>query len=373
MNDPTPFYEQIENIIRLKIRSGILKEGDSVGSHNELSQEFNVSLITVKNALSNLVRDGVLLSRKGKGTFVSSGQSKLDISKHKSIGLVLRDLNHPFYSPIVKSVERKVSELGYNLLLASSSGDKEKEENQINHFKQIGVTGLIIASMTLDYKASEYIKKLHVTDFPYIMISYMHDPDYWYVGIEQELGGYMATKHLISLGYKKIGCVHGGKGNLLGEIRKNGYARALSENNIKFNSKYIYYLDQRKTRFESGNDLGKLFPDFDDKPEALFFYTDSAAMGFQQSFLEKGFKIPEDVAMVGFNDIEMAKFATKPLTTIKQDAFKIGTLASEIVVNRIEGKEQANRTILKPQLIIRDSCGAKQILVKLKEKVLIPN
>ena len=357
INDPTPFYEQIEKIIRYDIRKGIIKDGDKLGSHNELSKKYNVSLITIKKALSNLIKEGILIGRTGKGTFVSSGKNKLDISKHKSIGLVLRDLNHPFFSPIVKSVERKVSELGYNLLLASSSGDIEKEENQIAHFRRIGVSGLIIASMSLDYQATDYIKRLQETNFPYIMVSYMHDPDYWYVGIEQEQGGYLAAKHLIKLGYKTIGCVHGGKGNLLGEIRKNGYCRALSENGIPFNSNYVYYLDQSKSRFESGNDLGKEFLKLKNKPEALVFYTDSAAMGFLQAILEGGMNLPEDLAIVGFNDIEMAKYVTPPLTTIKQDAIKIGTLASEIVVNRIEGKEQANRTILAPKLVVRDSCG----------------
>jgi DNA-binding LacI/PurR family transcriptional regulator len=364
INDPTPFYEQIENKLRFEIKQGILKEGDQIGSHKELSLKYNVSLITIKKALSNLINEGILVGRTGKGTFVSSGKKKIDISKHKSIGLVLRDLNHPFYSPIVKSVEKKVSELGYNLLLASSSGDIEKEENQIAHFKRIGVSGLIIASMSLDYHATDYIKNLEETNFPYIMISYMHDPDYWYVGIEHELGGYLATRHLINLGYKSIGCVHGGNGNLLGEIRKNGYSRALSEVEIPFNSKLIFYLDQTKSRYESGNDLGKEFLKLKKRPEALFFYTDSAAMGFLQAIVEGGMKIPEDLAIVGFNDIEMAKYMNPPLTTIKQDAFKIGKLAAEIVVNRIEGKEQANRTILRPKLIIRDSCG-----INLKNKL----
>jgi len=359
INDPTPYYEQIENILRNEIRNGILKDGDQIGSHNELSKKYDVSLITVKKALSNLIKDGILISRIGKGTFVSSGRNKLDISKHKSIGLVLRDLNHPFFSPIVKSVEKKVSELGYNLLLASSSGDIEKEENQIAHYKRIGVSGLIIASMSLDYNATDYLKKLQMNNFPYIMISYMHDPDYWYVGIEQEQGGYLATNHLIDLGFKSIGCVHGGLGNILGEIRKNGYARALSESKIPFDSTIIYYLDQSKSRFESGNDIGKKFLKVKNKPEALFFYTDSAAMGFIQAVVEGGLNIPDDLGIVGFNDIEMAQYVTPPLTTIRQDASKIGKLAAEIVVNRIEGNEQANRTILHPELVIRDSCGNK--------------
>ena len=211
--------------------------------------------------------------------------------------------------------------------------------------------------MSLNYNATDYIKKLQHENFPYIMVSYMHDPDYWYVGIEQEQGGYMAAKHLVDLGYKSIGCVHGGKGNLLGEIRKNGYCRALSEYNIPFDSDLIYYLDQKKSRFASGNDLGKKFLKVKNKPEAMFFYTDSAAMGFLQAVVEQGMNIPEDLAIVGFNDIEMAQYINPPLTTIRQDSLKIGKLAAEIVIKRIEGIEQSNRTILPPKLVIRESCG----------------
>ncbi|MGD8782314.1 MAG: GntR family transcriptional regulator [Ignavibacteria bacterium] len=365
-NNPAPLYEQIERIIKERIKSGKLKAGSQIGSHHELSKEFNVSLITVKKALANLVKDGVLFTRIGKGTYVAEQtRPKIDISKHKTIGLVLRDLKHPFFSMIVHSIEERAYELGYNLLLSSSSGNIEKEESQIEHFRKLGVDGMIIASLSLKYRATDYIQKIHDENFPYIMVSYMHDPDFWYVGSDQENGGYIATEHLIQLGFKKVSYVHVGRGNLLSEVRKNGFYRALIEHDKPFDSDSIVFLgsDQKDSgfdRFKLGYNYGKEFSKHrKSKSDALFFYSDIVALGFLQSVLEEGLSVPDDVAIVGFDDIEIARYASVPLTTVHQDADKIGRLAVEIVQKRIDGKEIGNRNILKPTLSIRESTISK--------------
>jgi DNA-binding LacI/PurR family transcriptional regulator len=365
-NDPAPLYEQVSKDIKRKIKEKVLKPGDIVGSHNELSKEYSVSIITIKKALSDLVNEGILFTRVGKGTYVSKEQSKkLDLSKHKTIGLVLRDINHPFFSKIVQGIEERAYELGYNLLLSSSSNKIEKEENQISHFRELGVDGLIIASLTLEYNATDFIQKLHEENFPYIMVSYIHDPDFWYIGSNQELGGYMATEHLIKTGYKSIGYMHMGKRNLLSEVRKNGYYRCLTEYDIPFDSKLIFILSHpdpeiNRDRFKLGYQFGKEFMKMDKRPEALFFYSDLSALGFEQSVMEKGMKIPDDVSIVGFDDITLSNFAQIPLTTIHQPTDKIGRMSVDIIQKRIDGIDIGNRTILKPSLIIRDSCGAKK-------------
>ena len=366
-NDPAPLYEQIEKDIKRKIKEGILSIGDSVGSHSELSKEYSVSIITVKKALSNLVNDGILYTRVGKGTYVSEKQEKrLDLSIHKSIGLVLRDLKHAFFSMIVHGVEERGYELGFNLLLSSSSNKIEKEEAQINHFRDLGVDGLIIASLALEYKATDYIKKLHNENFPYVMVSYIHDPDYWFVGVNNEQGGYLATEHLIKLGHKSIGYLHAGKGNLLSDVRKNGYYRALTEYDMAFDSKLIFDLtdyatDSTPDRFRMGYEFGKQFKNLSKKPDALFMYSDLTALGFEQAANEVGISIPDDVAIVGFDDIESAKYSSVPLTTIHQPADKIGRLAIDVIQKRINGREDiGNRNILPPSLVVRESCGAKR-------------
>ncbi|MGE5862054.1 MAG: LacI family DNA-binding transcriptional regulator, partial [Ignavibacteria bacterium] len=291
-----------------------------------------------------------------------------DISKHKSIGLVLRDLKHPFFSLIVNSVEEKAYQLGYNIFLSNSSGRIEKEESQISHFENIGVNGLIIASMSLIYRATDNIIKLHKRNFPYVMVSYMEDPEIYYVGTDNEKGAFIATEHLIKLGYENIGYVNGGEGNLLGLVRKKGYEKALKDYKRKIDSKLIFNLPLEGDRFKSGYELGRNYLKLNPLPDALFFYSDLAALGFQKGVVDLGLKVPDDVAIVGFDDIDLAKYASSPLTTIKQNTDKIGELAMVSVINRIEGKVTSIRTILEPELIIRQSCGAS---IKNKNSVAI--
>lgn len=361
---PTPLYEQIVEDLRRKIESGEYKPGDQIGTQAELSAAYRVSLITVKNAISCLVREGLLSARAGKGTFVSERPvRRVDLKEHKVIGLVLRDLKHPYFSMIVHSVEERAYELGFNILLSSSSGSLEKEEGQIEHFRNLGADGLIIASLSLEYRATEYIQRLHSEDFPYVMVSYIHDPDYWYVGSDHEQGGYMATEHLIRLGYRSIGYVHVGKVNLLSEVRKNGYYRALLENGIPYSAERIYdagstELGPEADRYQLGIQFAGRFAALEKKPDALFFYNDMVALGFIQSATEQGIRVPEDVAVVGFDDALIARFASVPLTTIHQPVDRIGRLAVEVIQKRIEKSDVGNRTVLKPSLVIRDSCGA---------------
>ncbi|NMB81574.1 MAG: GntR family transcriptional regulator, partial [Ignavibacteria bacterium] len=141
--DPAPLYEQVESDIKNKIQKGILLPGQQIASQSDLAREYEVSLITIKKALYNLVNEGVLYTRIGKGTYVAEPSKKIDLSAHKTIGLVLRDIKHPYFSYVVHYIEERANELGFNLLLSSSSNNMEKEEAQINRFRNLGVDGII--------------------------------------------------------------------------------------------------------------------------------------------------------------------------------------------------------------------------------------
>jgi DNA-binding LacI/PurR family transcriptional regulator len=366
--NPTALYEQIESDIKIKISDGRIKVGGQIGSQHQLAKEYNVSLITVKRAISNLINEGILFSRVGKGTYVARKSKSVDLSKHRTIGLVLRDLRHPFFSLVVHSVEEKAYRLGYNVLLSNSSGRIDKEESQISHFENIGVDGLIIASMSLVYRATDNLIKLHNRKFPYVMVSYMKDPFIYYVGTDNEKGGFLAAEHLAKIGHKRIGYVTGGKGNLLSMLRKKGYDKALKHYGIIPEKKYIFNLELGGDRYKSGYELAVKFKDMKDRPDALCFYSDLAALGFQQGAIDSGIHIPGDLAIVGFDDIDIAKFAPSPLTTIRQDTHRIGSLAVDSIISRIEGKETTVRMILEPELIVRSSCG-----YSIKEKIKAPH
>lgn len=356
-HDSKPLYLQIIDDIRFQIKSGILKVGDQVGSQNELAKKYNVSLITVKKALSELIKDGVLYSRVGKGTYVADKSEKTSPAVSNTIGLVLQDLKSPFFSLIAQEAESYAFEKGYSILFTQSTGQQAKEEAQIAHFVEMGVTGLIIASMTHEYYANETIRRLHNEGFPYVMVSYIHDPDIYFVGTDHEYGGYLATRHLIEEGYQRIGYINGEEGNLVGELRYKGYARALEEANREVNEIFLFRLPRGGEwhDFTSGYEIGQRFIHLKKRPDAMFVYNDLAALGFQRAVLEAGLQIPQDVAIVGFDDIDRAAYARVPLTTVKQPIKDIGSLAVDVVLRRKHKLGVPVKTILNPQLVVRKS------------------
>lgn len=364
LNNPQPLYIQIANDIKAKIASGKLQVGDRLTSQNELVNEYSVSLITVKKALADLNREGVIYSRVGKGTYVANRANHVDFTKLRTIGFVLRDLESPFFSRILPSAEKKLSEKKFNLLLSSTAGIAEKEESMIQHFLEIGVNGLIIASMSREYIASPVIRKLHEENFPYVVVSYMVDEDISYVGTDHEEGAFIATQHLIKLGYDRIGYlngIHDEGSSLLGELRKKGYLGALSRYGIVYNSEFEYKfrLGGEWNDYESGYKIGLQFVDSSNHPDAIFAFDDLAALGFQKAVLDSGLRVPQDVAIVGFDDIRRGVTAPVPLTTVHQPLAEVGEIAVDILFKRITGQPVQNRRILKPTLIVRESCGAK--------------
>lgn len=359
--DSTPLYVQIVKDIKSKISTGKLKIGEQLKTHKELAKEYDVSLITIKSALSSLIDEGYLFSRVGKGTFVAKKEEIPSISQHDSVGLVLQDLKNPFFSLIAHMVEEKAYAKQYNLLLSNTSNQIEKEEGQIKHFKNMGVKGLIIATLRKEPHAPKIIRDLHSGGYPYVMVSYCADNDIWYVGTDHEGGAFLATEHLIKLGHEEIGYISSAPNNALGDIRLKGYQRALSEHGINFNEAYLLRPSVKELGrgYNAGYNLGDKFHQLTKKPSAYFTYNDLTALGFIKRVQELGYLVPEDIAIVGFDDIDQAKFSNVPLTTIHQPVEKIGAAAIDKLINRIEGKPSEHRTIFSPTLVVRDSCGAQ--------------
>jgi DNA-binding LacI/PurR family transcriptional regulator len=359
---PLPLYVQMAEDLSGKIARGELRVGQQIGSHRELSRDYRVSLITVKKALSHLSLQGWIYSHVGKGSFVARTSPAPPQAEHRAIGVVLENLRSPFFSLIVQAVEEAAYQSGYNVLLSNSSGRAAKEEQQIKHLRRIGVSGLIIASLRHEYHATPTIQTLHREGFPFVMVSYMDDPGIPFVRTDHERGAQMATRHLIRGGYERIGYVNAERGNMVGELRKRGFLRALQEAGREENPRFLYRVQVQRVRdyYRAGLELGeRLCRARGTKPDALFIYNDTTALGVQKALLRHGCRIPEDLAMVGFDNIPEGEYAAVPLTTIDQQTSRIGHDAVEILVRKIEGRRAAERRILEPSLILRESSGLR--------------
>jgi DNA-binding LacI/PurR family transcriptional regulator len=344
--------------IRGRIGKGLLKVGDQVGSHHQLAAEYGVSLITVKRAVSGLVNEGLLYTRVGKGSFVARrGNGGSDSPQGSTIGLVLRDLHSPFFSMIVQEVEKAAYSAGFNVLLSNSGGVQAKEDAQIQHFRRIGVQGLIIASMQHLYHATPLIRRLMREHFPLVMVSYNDDADIPFVGTDHERGGFMATEHLIATGYRRIAYVNGEKGNLVGELRKRGYQEALVQYGHDVDPKLQFRLPRRGGvhDYQSGVEVGRQILKIRRKPDAVFVYNDLAALGLKDTLLTQGLRIPDHMAIIGFDDIERGRYTQVPLSTIRQPVEEIGLKAVETLVAKLQSRPTPTRVILPPTLVVRAS------------------
>ena len=362
VRNSSPLYLQIIGELKSKIAAGTLKAGDQLGSHAELASEYEGSLITVKKALATMIQEGVLFSRVGKGTYVAQPAGGSPGPEHKTIGLVLQDFRSPFFSRIMHSVEDAAYELGYHVLISNSSGRAEKEEAQITRFKKFGVSGLIIASMSHKYNATPTIRKLLREGFPFVMVSYIDDKDVPFVGSDHQVGGYIATEHLVRLGYEKIGYVDGEQGNIVGGLRKRGYEEALRAHGRRPDPRLMFRLRLKGERhdYQSGYEIGKKFSKLSVRADAMFIYNDLAALGFEDAVLEQGLNVPEDVAVIGFDDIERGEYSAVPLTTVRQPTDAIGKETIKLLLRFMKGKKDIIRKVVKPELVIRQSCPARR-------------
>jgi DNA-binding LacI/PurR family transcriptional regulator len=222
-----------------------------------------------------------------------------------------------------------------------------------------GVDGIIFSSAHID---DPNIVELAEEGFPIVLVNRKtYHPivkeKVDYVGVDNILGGFLAVEHLVRLGHKRIGVIGGSSESSVGFERLEGGKRALGAYHLESKSDYFLEGDFLK---ESGYQGGKRFLKMAEPPTAIFATSDYMALGVYQAISEEGLKIPEDVALVGFNDIEFSAMRGIELTTIRQKKFEMGALAVKTLLEKIEGEEVSPSTkeiILKPELIVRKTCG----------------
>jgi DNA-binding LacI/PurR family transcriptional regulator len=193
------------------------------------------------------------------------------------------------------------------------------------------------------------------------MVSYIADEDVPFVGSDHEHGGYLATEYLVKRGYKRIGYINGEPGNMVGELRRRGYETALKANGRHVDKRLQFHLRMRgeKHDYQSGYEIGKKFRALPVKPDAVFVYNDLAALGFEKAILEQGLRIPSDVAIVGFDDIERGEYALVPLSTVRQPTKLIGKEAVSLLLKLMQEKKANIHKVLDTKLVIRESSGKK--------------
>jgi len=276
----------------------------------------------------------------------------LKMNRTKTIGMLVTTSTNPFFGEVVKGVERSCYHQGYNLILCNTEGDNQRMKASINTLLQKRVDGLLLMCSTLEGERLDVFDRY--PDIPVVVMDW--GPILFASDKIQDnslQGGYMAAKHLIECGHREIGCITGPLIRHQAQMRYEGYKRALAEAGIAINPDWIVESDFEceggYQAFEKLYERGKL-------PSALFVCNDMMAMGVIQAANQRGLRIPDDLSLIGYDDVHIAKFMTPALTTIHQPKYRLGKAAVDTLLYRLENPDTTAQVVqLEPTLAVRSS------------------
>jgi LacI family transcriptional regulator len=334
-------------------------------SLKDIAEALNVSKTLVSLVLNNKAEQWGISEETQKKVFKKAQELNyqpnqmargLRTGKSNIIGLVVADISNPFYAKISRTIEREVTKLGYQLLVCSSDEEVDKESKLIELLKdRQRVEGIIIA--TTQEKNDQFVQ-LKKEQFPMVFID--RKPENMpsnYVGVDNHKGAFDAVEHLIKLGRKRIGIVNVSPTYISTlQERVEGYKDALKKHNIKLNDAIhaVSYNDIEKTTDDAVQALVKGL-----NADALFTVNNYVAINCLQALHRMEVRIPEDIAVICFDDMEAFKFSHPPLTTVAQPLEKIGEESVKLLIRQMGGKPVAPQSkILSTQLVIRKSCGS---------------
>ncbi len=270
-----------------------------------------------------------------------------------TLGLILPDSSNPFFAEVGRAIEAAAFEFGYSVILGNTEGDRARERFYVDILYKKQVDGLVFVGAGDDADAvSEVLGRgvpMVVVDRP------MPDLAVDTVTIDNQAGGYLVTQHLIGLGHRRIGCIQGPSNLTPSAERLTGYRQALAEAGLPYDPGLVLRGDFRP---ESGRRAAEALLAQPAPPTALFACNDMMAFGVLRAAVESRRQVPADLAVAGFDDIELASFGTLPLTTVAQPKAEMGRRAVQLVTERMaERATPVRREVLPVQLIVRDSSG----------------
>lgn len=310
----------------------------------QIAKEAEVSIATVS----------IILNKKDKKISEATRQRVLDIVKKYNyipnamagslvtkrtgiIGLILPDITNPFFPEIARGAEDKASEEGFNLIFCNTDDKLEAEEKYIESLTGRMVDGIIIAHSASAEKTSEILERSQI---PIVLVDRDLDSQniIGKVLVDNEEGAYQGVKYLILKGYRKIAFLSGSASLQLTKDRLRGYQRALLESQISTDESLIKYGQYRSAWGREGTKkLIQEHIDFD----AIFCGNDLIAIGAMKELKVNGYCIPEDIAVMGFDDIYISELVEPELTTVRQPNYEMGQRAAGLLIEYIKHKDRS--------------------------------
>jgi LacI family transcriptional regulator/LacI family repressor for deo operon, udp, cdd, tsx, nupC, and nupG len=327
---------------------------------NDVAKKAGVSIVTVSRVVNNNnnvndeTRKRVLKVIK-ELNYQPNRVAKRLRSKTLSgnlVGVLVPDIQNPFYVDVLRGIEDVVYTHNYAIIMCNFSQDEKKEEMYLDILQSESVDGLIVAPVREDDKK---VIELLKSGLPMVCVDRgLGNVDVDVVLVNNERGAFMAVEHLLKSGYKRIAYIAGKPEIPSSRYRELGYIEALEKFGMPIDKEYIKYGD---SKHESGILLCDELLSLPKPPDAIFTGNNLITLGALETIHRRGLVIPDDVAIVGFDDMYWSNSLNPPLTAVRQPAYEIGKRAAELLIQRISDPTRpAIQMTLNTQLMVRKSC-----------------
>lgn len=330
----------------------------------DVAKVAKVSTATVSRTLSNpsvvseATRNAVLDAVKQTGYRVNRAARNLRTQRANAILVLLPDMGNPFFSQILQGIESVLSPSGFSMLIADTGQIAAAGDRLADYLNDGRADGLVILDGGLDKTIVDELSEFQQRDNIVCACEWLDNTDFPSVRSANRRGSRAAVEHLIDLGHQKIAHVTGPTLNVLTEARRHSFVETLTDHKLLQHEKWIISGD---FSLQSGRDAALKIMEMKDRPTAVFCASDQIAFGMIAEFAKQGINVPEQMSIIGFDDIELSEHYIPALTTMRQDRFSLGRQAAEMLLaqfSAIEKVKKPEAVIMDVALIIRDSTAS---------------
>lgn len=329
---------------------------------NDIAEKVGVSHATVSRVLNNSgyvkdeTREKVLKAIKDLNYTPSAIARSLSTSKTNTIGVIVPDINNLFFGDIIKGITEIADEYNLNIILCDTDEDKDKELKAINVLKEQRIQGLLITpTFYKDSANNENLNTLKNLGIPIILIDgHVEYLDFSGVFIDHIKGAYDGTAALIESGHRKVAIITGDMNSRPAKERLIGYEKALEANNIPIEQEYIFYGDYK---YETAYEITKQILKMENKPTAIFISSNTMILGCIKALYEEKLNIPRDMAIIGFDKIDVLNIIGMNISFINGPSIELGRLGMKMLLENLnsKGRTEIKRVTILPELLLKGS------------------
>ena len=331
----------------------------ATSSVREVAQRAGVSLGTVSNVLNRpdavapATRRRVLDAIEELGFVRNEAARHLRAGRSRTLGLVVMDIANPFFTDVARGAEAAAAEHGSMVVLCNSAEDADRERRHLEQLEEQRVQGVLITPVR---KASAGVDRLVARGIPVVLVDRGAGRGGCSVAVDDQLGGRLAARHLVAQGHRRIAFVGGPLAVAQVADRHAGAAAALAEGDADADLLVAETASLTVAEGRRGGERIAAMP-LRSRPTAAFCANDLLALGFLQEMTRQGLRVPQDVAIVGYDDIDFAAAAAVPLSSVRQPREQLGRTAAELLLDEVEnGRGHGHRQVVfEPELVVRES------------------